>query len=40
VSRTKVGFPVPLSRIFNRPDYSAAFDAWFSFNLETLGIEN
>jgi asparagine synthase (glutamine-hydrolysing) len=40
IARTKVGFPVPLSRIFNRPDYSAAFDAWFNFNLETLGIQN
>src|SRR4029079_14961559 len=39
VSRTKVGFPVPLAQLFHCPE-ERAFDAWTDFNLETLGIRS
>jgi asparagine synthase (glutamine-hydrolysing) len=37
VTRAKVGFPVPLARLFHCPE-AEAFEAWTSFNLETLGL--
>jgi asparagine synthase (glutamine-hydrolysing) len=39
VTRPKIGFPVPLERIFKAKDSSAGFEAWFNFNLHALGIE-
>ena len=38
VKRKKVGFPVSLQDIFHVKKASA-FDAWFAFNLENLGIK-
>jgi asparagine synthase (glutamine-hydrolysing) len=35
INRKKVGFPVPLSSIFNAPP-ERAYDSWLEFNLKTL----
>ncbi len=37
--RPKVGFPVPLEKIFQCENRDLGFDAWFNFNLRTLGLK-
>ena len=37
VTRPKVGFPVPLAKLFKCPE-EQAFEAWTDFNLATLGL--
>jgi len=39
IERPKVGFPVPLERIFKAKDRADGFNSWFNFNLNILGIE-
>jgi len=39
VTRPKVGFPVPLARLFHCPE-DRAFEAWTDFNLTTLGLRS
>ena len=38
INRKKVGFPVPISKIFN--EKNQPMDQWLKFNLDTLNIEN
>ena len=38
IERKKVGFPVPLSRIFN--ENNQPMDQWLEFNIDTLNIES
>lgn len=40
VTRKKIGFPVPLEKIFAYNDECTPMDSWLDFNLKTLGINS
>ena len=39
ITRKKVGFPVPLEKIFNQVSNKSFMDQWLQFNLRILGVE-
>lgn len=38
INRPKVGFPVPLDKIFNTPNMPQGWDKWFEFNLNLCDV--
>ena len=40
IDRQKIGFPVPLNKIFNSKTNYTPMDSWLNFNLETLNQIN
>ena len=40
IERKKIGFPVPLEKVFQNRDKGTPMDAWLHFNLQTLNIKH